>query len=997
MSTLTILCVDEQPAVLLTLRSLLSRHFPDYTIETVKSAARALELVTERLSEGVEVPLVIVNQRLPEISGDELLIKLHRRHPQILQVLLIEPASREEISQIVRRGNLYRFMATPWDETDLLLTVTEALRRYQQDQQLAQQQATLQQANQRLALEALEDQVQERTQLAELALQQSEFRFQTLVKNMPGMVYRYFPADNGVGFFTYVSSGSVELLELEPEHIFQDANSVWSLIHPEDFPSLQSSVAVAVHNCADWSWEGRLTTPSGRLKWIQGKSRPEQTPEGIVWDGLLIDISAAKHNEAIRKQAESALQTAYSELERYKNQLETTNHHLQQTLEEFVSTQEEVRRQNIQLTIAHQAAKAEQRRYQDLFDFAPDGYATTDAQGCIQEANQALATLLQCPQSVLINKPLITYLVEGDRSQFIDLLLRFEQQFQSAPQEFEFWFQSPGVAPFPAPFPAIVMVAPIYNNDIYNDPKKFLGARLSIHNISDRKQAEQELRQAKAEAEAANRAKSVFLANMSHEFRTPLNVILGFAQLMKRSTSLVSTDQTYVDIIYNSGNHLLQLINGILDLAKIEAGRLTLESKATDLFEILHTLRTAFTQRASDKGLQLHLNIAPEVPQYILADAQKIQQILINLIGNAIKFTEKGTVTLRVGISPITLPPPITLLFEVEDTGSGIAPQDLNLIFDAFAQTPTGRKAQEGTGLGLTISRQLAQMMNGDIIVCSVLGQGSIFRFTLTVGPVSGAIIPSPLPDCPIIGLEPNQPQYCILVVDDQTENRLLLVKLLEHVGLAVQAVTTGEAAIALWEQWHPDLIWMDIRLPGIDGYEVTRRIRMLEHEGEQASVWQDGKLDDLTHSRPYPRTVIIAVTAQALSGDRALALAAGCNDYISKPFQEQTLFSKMAEHLGLQYLYEKDCQVPINGDRSNGDPSLVEPSLTSKDLKVMPKDWLAALHHASLSCDQKAVIHLQQQIPAEYASIAHRLEHLIHDFDFPQILNLTEPYLNAE
>jgi len=436
------------------------------------------------------------------------------------------------------------------------------------------------------------------------------------------------------------------------------------------------------------------------------------------------------------------------------------------------------------------------------------------------------------------------------------------------------------------------------------------GSNLGIgQDISDRKNKEIILRQAMEAAEAANMAKSMFLANMSHELRTPLNVILGFAQVMAHDKSLTVNQREDLQTIQRSGDHLLSLINEILDLSKIEAGYCTLEEIGFDLISLLHELRTMMTERAKAKQIQLQFEITPEVPQFILADEQKLRQILLNLLSNAIKFTNQGNVILRVGVTEetpnsieanshqsegrgdslshrctaVSTQVPILLRFEVVDTGVGIDSTELDVIFDAFGQAEAGKKLVSGTGLGLTISRKLLELMQGQIRVQSTPNVGSTFTVTLPVYPTSSN------ENCPethnrtVIGLAPGQAQRRILVVDDQGENRLLMLRLLTLLGLEVREASDGQAAVKIWREWRPDLIWMDIRMPGLDGYEATQQIRAIEQE---------------------KTSVIIALTAQASHSDRTLALAAGCNDYISKPFQENTIFLKMAEYLGLEYLY---------------------------------------------------------------------------------------------
>jgi PAS domain S-box-containing protein len=514
------------------------------------------------------------------------------------------------------------------------------------------------------------------------------------------------------------------------------------------------------------------------------------------------------------------------------------------------------------------------------------------------------------------------------------------------------------------------------------------GMTLGIgQDISERKQKEVILQQAMEAAEAANIAKSLFLANMSHELRTPLNVILGFTQVLHRDPTLTADQRENLETIRRSGDHLLGLINDVLDLSKIEAGHFALEAVGFDLLALLHTLRTMLAERASAKGLALVLNIAPTVPQFIVGDAPKLRQVLINLVGNAIKFTETGGVTVTVTVlePQVTVPeyrehqgsggaaktPIIRLQFRVADTGVGIAPVDFDTIFDAFAQARAGKAAMQGTGLGLTISARLVELMGGQLYLASDLGQGSTFAFTLAVQPVSSAHPPAAEQSQVVLGIAPSHRHRRILVVDDQADNRQLLVTLLQQVGLDVREASNGEEAVRLWQAWHPDLTWMDIRMPGVDGYEATRQIRAMETENP---------------------SIIIALTAQASQSDRTLALAAGCNDYLSKPFQAATLFRKMAEFLGLEYIYaQPESLFPV---ATTGQPptkhdnpcALALPTLNATD---MPPDWLRALEEAAICGDDQAILALTAQLPLHLTAWATCLNNLAQQFQFEQILQM--------
>ncbi|MFB2939450.1 PAS domain S-box protein [Aerosakkonemataceae cyanobacterium BLCC-F154] len=489
--------------------------------------------------------------------------------------------------------------------------------------------------------------------------------------------------------------------------------------------------------------------------------------------------------------------------------------------------------------------------------------------------------------------------------------------------------------------------------------------------ISDRKRNEIELRKAMEAAEAANLAKTIFLANMSHELRTPLNVILGFTQVLTRDPSLTLSQREDLQTIRRSGDYLLSLINDVLDLSKIESGHYTLEKSEFDLIAMLNSLKSMLSERASSKRLKLVFNISPEVPQFIIADAQKIRQILLNLLSNAIKFTNKGSVTLQLTVKQEEdNNSKLCLQFQVIDTGLGIADEELETIFDAFVQAQAGRNATNGTGLGLTISRKLLQLMGGEISVRSILGEGSTFTFTLPVTRSNATNLELEKSDRLIIGLAPNQPQRRVLVVDDRPENRLLLVKLLIQLGFAVQEASNGKEAVEIWQEWQPDLIWMDIRMPILDGYEATKQIRAMETE---------------------PTSIIIALTAQASHSDRNLALAAGCNDYISKPFREETLFLKMKEYLGLEYIYAEP-QSTENQESTVFDSSENQTFLDGCDLQILnslPEEWFTEMENSAVCGDDVAVTELINQLPPTVSKLAIYLKKLVDNYEFEEIIQV--------
>ncbi len=484
-----------------------------------------------------------------------------------------------------------------------------------------------------------------------------------------------------------------------------------------------------------------------------------------------------------------------------------------------------------------------------------------------------------------------------------------------------------------------------------------------IDDITERKRAEEQVARARDAAEAANRAKSAFLANMSHEFRTPLNVVLGFAQMMRRDPMLSPQQLDNLDVITRSGEHLLSLINDVLEISKIEAGRATLTESSFDLYILLGDLEDMFRPRAERKGLRFVFDLAADLPRYIKTDERKLRQVMINLLGNAIKFTQEGGVTLRVRADQASHSP-VSLCFELQDSGVGIAPDEMDKLFEVFTQTASGRQAQEGAGLGLSISRQFVQLMGGDIAVSSQVGQGATFTFNILVQLSPAAERLSQPPARQVVGLEPDQPLYRILVVEDNLESRLLLRRLLEETGFAVQEAVNGQEAIEQCQHWRPHLVWMDMRMPVMDGYEATKRIKAAA-----------------------PAPIVIALTASTFEDHRAVAFAVGCDDFVRKPFQESEIFEKMAHYLGVRYVY-RELSPPL--ERAGA--ALPPPALPED--WALPADWSAALHRAAVRGKARQALDLIDQIRPEHATLAEALAGLVRDFRFDELATLMEKSL---
>jgi PAS domain S-box-containing protein len=655
-----------------------------------------------------------------------------------------------------------------------------------------------------------------------------------------------------------------------------------------------------------------------------------------------------------------------------------------------------------------------------------------------------------------------------------------------------------------------------------NDRGQVIRFTSTMQDITERKQSELELQQAKDAAEAANRAKSAFLANMSHELRTPLNAILGFTQLLNASNNLTANQQEHLSIIHSSGECLLALINQILNLSKIEAGRMTLNERNFDLYALLDDLKNMFSLKARDKKLQLIFERSLDMPRRIHTDDLKLREVLMNLISNAIKFTPEGSVTVRVSVishqlsaidnpdpeiqrhrnleknseflshpkskiqqrdrtglggphvpqfwGNLALPRPQNLKFEVADTGIGIASEELDTLFQPFVQSISGKKMQQGTGLGLTLCREFVQMMGGEISVTSngytftpgrglslseeeegeqgrrgdaennsgfsqspiqqvdrtlpgnlavpsaqnptarldmarrppcppILGeprpastskskiqnpQGTTFTFNIPINLVSEEGIENEAPICSPIPQSVDGSDCRILVVDDEPFNRQLLIQLLEPLGFELQEASNGQEAIEVWETGQPHLIFMDMRMPILNGYEATKQIRVMEQKRKRERG--DGEMGRWGES--IQNLKIIAVTASAFEEEKSEVLAAGCDDFIRKPFTDTQIFEAICNHLQLSYACEA---ATIAANASSQETAIAEISLA-----VLSADWVADFRRALLACKIQSIEALIEQIRPQHPSLARELSELADRYDFEQLLTLTETHAKA-
>ncbi|HLO50533.1 MAG TPA: response regulator [Kamptonema sp.] len=908
-----IICVDDEPTILESLKIELKKALAEeFTIETAEGGEDALELLVELIEEEeCEVPLVISDYFMPDIKGDELLKRIHSISPKTLKILLTGQADLQAVSNAIKYAQLYRYIAKPWQQSDLILTVREAIRSYSQDKQLADQNVKLQQLN-----EELESLVEQRT--AQLRL--SEEKFAKAFRSSPN---------------------PITIVRLSDGHHIEVNDAFCAMI-----------------GCASEEIIGRTAIELGI--WAKGEER-DRLFQGLANQGIVSNY------EFQFRPKTGEIRTALLSAEIIEIQGQTCVISVSQDISDRKRAEEKLRASEASLAAAQRIAhvgSCEVDIFTNNMTWSEELFRIFDLDPTqVQPSCEIFHHYIHPDDIELWEQNVNRTLTEGKPHKIEYRIVRSNGSIR--------YIEARG--------------EPIF--DRHSKIQKLL---VTLIDISDRKEAELALQKAKEDADKANRAKSEFLSNMSHELRTPLNAILGFTQLLARDSSLKTEQKEHLGIISRSGEHLLSLINNILQMSKIEVGQVTVNKNNFDLYRLLDSLEKMFELQTQKKNLQLIFDIAPNLPQYVQTDESKLRQSLINILGNAIKFTQEGGVTLRVKAVNSSLlsvdrqkskANSQQLLFEIEDTGAGIALEEIDNLFKPFVQTESGRKAQEGTGLGLPISKQFVQLMGGDITVNSDVGKGSIFKFNIEISLPDTVELQGSEATRQVIGLEAGQPEYRILAVDDRLESRLLLVRLLTSLGFSVRAAENGAVALDLWSSWEPHLILMDMRMPVMDGYEATKHIK--SHLKGQA-------------------TVIIALTASAFDEERSVILSAGCDDFVAKPFREQVILEKMAKYLGVRYVYEEQVLSALpagkqssplkNGGVSTGNADTFF-MLESSSFQVMPLEWIDELYQAADCVDNDTIFQLLAQISSDRANFRNALAELVNNFRCDRIIDLIDEF----
>jgi two-component system sensor histidine kinase/response regulator len=717
------------------------------------------------------------------------------------------------------------------------------------------------------------------------------------------------------------------------------SSGVWHLADPGRFGTFRTVSAKAVF-ARGVGLPGRVLA-SARPLWIMDVGQDENFPRAREAQGLA--VRAAFGFPAIVQGEVVAVLEFFSPDEREPDE---------PLLDVMRSIGSELAHTMERLSVAA-ALRRSEVRFRSVAQTAHDGIITAGADGKIVSWNQGAERMFGWTEAEALGMELQTIIPERFRRSHAEGMARVRA---GGPHRvIGRTLQLDGLRRDGSEFPLELTLATWQ----IEDERFYTGI---VRDVTERKQAEENLRRAaerlqawQAVAVEANRAKTIFLANMSHELRTPLNAILGFVQLMARDGNLSDAQRENLSIIMRSGEHLLGLINDVLSISKIEAGESELHPRAFGLLRLLDSLREMFQLRARTRGLHFSIEPPASVPARVYGDEGKLRQVLINILGNAIKFTKEGSVVLRVTYHGERA------AFEVRDTGPGISRTDQERLFQPFVQVEAGISANEGTGLGLAICRDHVRLMGGALTLRSALQKGTRFFFEIPL-PAADKEKSARRPGR-VVAIAPGEPRWRLLVVDNAADNRLLLSRLLASVGFEVSEAADGAQGLAEWSRYSPHFVWMDMRMPVMNGYEATRRIRAEEASGADGT-----------------RTVIVALTASAFEHDRASILAAGCDEIVAKPFTEETIFDTIARRLGVRFL--RDAEPPT---------STPSDAFSRARLGALPEGMRRELLEALSAGDDLAAQRAIDRFPRADGVLVAELRQMLKDLRLDELLGLLE------
>lgn len=775
----------------------------------------------------------------------------------------------------------------------------------------------------------------------EEALRQSEEQSRALIENMPGAVYRCLKDE--LLTMTFLSDGITPLTGYKAsDFIYNQVRRFADLIAPSEFERIRSIIYQAVDARQPYEVEYPITHANGSERWLYEKGQGIFDAEGNLLRlyGVIIDITDRKRAEVLISSQKQVLEMIADDAP------------LETTLVRLVTAFERLAYCSTGLILLLDEAG----------EHLHQGIAPSLPAACLQQLDNLVIgpSARSCGTAAFRKVPVIVTDIQSDP---------LWEGWRSLAQTFN--LQSCWAMPILSSQETVLGTFALY----FCQPQaptashwQILETATDLAGIAiERKHTAAELLRAKEAAEVANQVKSQFLANMSHELRTPMNAILGFAQLMVRDSGLNAQHQRALAVIESSGNHLLEMINDVLEMSKIETGKVRVNRQPFDLHRLVQSLEQLFQLPVERKGLALQITLDEDIPRYVFGDASKLRRVLANLLSNAIKFTTAGWVALTVcratgaGISGQD-----TLQFVVEDTGPGISEEVFPRLFQPFVQAFNHVPGEGGSGLGLAIGYQFVEMMGGTLQVDTRLGQGS--TFIVLVPLASADATPDPPAAEPMQRLSPGQPAYRILVADSNSASRTAMLQLLQAAGFETRSVTDGQEAIVEWRRWHPHLIWMALQMP-VDGYTATQQIR---------------KLERLQPAMGRSRTKVIALTAGTAETAPEEMVRAGCDDFVRSPFHDAEILRKIADHLGAQYEQPTPAPAPL--------PPKV--SLLPDALQVMPDGWLQAFQQAAIQADADWLKALLSQIPPAQGILASQLDRLITQLDFETLTDLTEAAL---